>query len=153
MLKITKLFCCQFADFLSFSCLLNCLYFGPFGNYFAPMDSFSWFISISMISGLAQDLMKLDIKIINLEKDKTELKKEIKTRDETIQTKEKDISELKGAVRNMEKYKYVLNHKIGLLEEEISPKVIYIMIFIGRTYRGKLSIETQNLVKVPVFAQ
>ena len=100
-----------------------------------------------MISGLAQDLMKLDIKIINLEKDKTELKKEIKTRDETIQTKEKDISELKGAVRNMEKYKYVLNHKIGLLEEEISPKVISIMIFIGRTYRGKLSHETQNLVK------
>ena len=49
-----------------------------------------------MISGLSQDLMKLDIKIINLEKDKTELKKEIKTRDETIQTKEKDISELKA---------------------------------------------------------
>ena len=36
--------------------------------------------------------MKLDVKIQNLEKDKSELKKEIKTRDETIQAKEKDIS-------------------------------------------------------------
>ena len=32
-----------------------------------------------MISGLSQDLMNLDIKIINLEKDKTELMKAIKT--------------------------------------------------------------------------
>ena len=32
-----------------------------------------------MISGLSQNLMNLDIKIINLEKDKTELMKAIKT--------------------------------------------------------------------------
>ena len=77
------------------------------------------------ISNLSQDLFKLELKIQNLEKDKSELKKEIKTRDSTIQTKEKDISELKGSVRNMEKYKYVLNHKIGMLENEISPKVSF----------------------------
>ena len=52
-----------------------------------------------------------------------ELKKEIKARDDIIQTKEKDISELKASVRNIEKYKFVLNHKISLLEEEILPKV------------------------------
>jgi hypothetical protein len=34
-----------------------------------------------------------------------------------------EISELKSSMRNMDKYKYVLNHKIHLLQEEIQPKV------------------------------
>ncbi len=34
-----------------------------------------------------------------------------------------EISELKSSLRNMDKYKYVLNHKIHLLQEEIQPKV------------------------------
>lgn len=84
------------------------------------------------ITLLSQDLQKLENKIQNLEKDKTELKKEIKSRDETIQNKEKDITELKGSVRNMEKYKYVLNHKIGLLEEEISPKVSKFNLYLNK---------------------
>ena len=75
------------------------------------------------LTSLSQDLTRLETKISNLEKDKLELKKEIKSRDNIILSKEKDISELKSTVRSMEKYKYVLNHKIGLLEEEIIPKV------------------------------
>ena len=48
------------------------------------------------ICGLTTNLSKLENKIMNLEKDKVELKNEIKSRDEIIQTKEKDISELKA---------------------------------------------------------
>ena len=77
------------------------------------------------LTSLSQDLSRLETKISNLEKDKLELKKEIKSRDNIIQGKEKDISELKSTVRSMEKYKYLLNHKIGLLQEEITPKVNY----------------------------
>ena len=70
-------------------------------------------------------MTKLETKISNLEKDKIDLKKEIKSRDDIIQKKEKDISELKANLRNMEKFKFVLNHKIILLEDEILPKVLY----------------------------
>jgi hypothetical protein len=34
-----------------------------------------------------------------------------------------EISELKSSLRSMDKFKYVLNHKIHLLQEEIQPKV------------------------------
>ena len=57
-----------------------------------------------------------------MEKDIIELKREIKGRDETVQCKEKEITELKKDLRAMEKHSFVLNHKIKLLEDEILPK-------------------------------
>lgn len=51
-----------------------------------------------------------------------ELKREIRARDETVQCKEKEITQLKKDLRAMEKHSFVLNHKIKLLEDEILPK-------------------------------
>ena len=51
-----------------------------------------------------------------------ELKREIRGRDETVQCKEKEITELKKDLRATEKHSFVLNHKIKLLEDEILPK-------------------------------
>ena len=51
-----------------------------------------------------------------------ELKREIRGRDETVQCKEKEITELKKDLRTTEKHSFVLNHKIKLLEDEILPK-------------------------------
>ena len=65
---------------------------------------------------------RLEIVIKGLEKDISELKREIKARDEAVLTKEKEVMELKREVRSMDKYKFVLNHKIKLLENEIQPK-------------------------------
>ena len=84
-----------------------------------------------------QGRLKTDIK--NNEKDKVELKKEMKGRDMTILDKEKEITQLKKEMRQMENTRfdlipwlptivqmyftrYVLSHKIKVLQDEIKPK-------------------------------
>ena len=82
-----------------------------------------------------QTRLKADIK--NSEKDKVELKKEMKGRDTTILEKEKEITQLKKELRQMENTRfdvfseltvtcpstrYVLTHKIKVLQDEIKPK-------------------------------
>ena len=56
------------------------------------------------------------------EKDKLDLKKEIKTRDNSILEKEKEITVLKRELRHMENTKFVFQHKISALQDEIKPK-------------------------------
>ncbi|XP_050681259.1 cilia- and flagella-associated protein 57 isoform X2 [Leptidea sinapis] len=60
--------------------------------------------------------------ISTLERDVTDLKKEISERDGTIQDKEKRIYELKRKKQELEKYKFVLNFKITELKNQIEPK-------------------------------
>ena len=64
--------------------------------------------------------MKGDIKMN--EKDKLDLKKEIKTRDNSILEKEQEITVLKRELRHMENTKFVFQHKIAALQDEIKPK-------------------------------
>ena len=68
------------------------------------------------------ETIRLEGVIKGLEKDICELKREIKTRDEVVLAKEKEVTELKVDVRSMDKSRFVLNHKIQLLENEIEPK-------------------------------
>lgn len=70
--------------------------------------------------GKEQVRFKTEIRIN--EKDKVDLKKEMKGRDTTILEKEKEITHLKRELRQMENAKYVFQHKIMVLQEEIKPK-------------------------------
>ena len=74
------------------------------------------------IQTMNQEQHRLESIIKSLEKDILELKKEIKGRDEAVLAKEKEIAEVKQKCRDMDKFRYVLNHKIELLEGEIQPK-------------------------------
>ena len=67
-----------------------------------------------------QQKMKGDIKMN--EKDKLDLKREIKTRDNIILDKENEITVLKRELRHMENTKFVFQHKITALQDEIKPK-------------------------------
>ena len=56
---------------------------------------------------------KLHNAIKNMDKDIVDLKNEIRSRDDTISEKEKNISELKRTGIELEKNRFVLEHKIG----------------------------------------
>lgn len=60
--------------------------------------------------------------IQDLDKQINELKKEIGERDVTIQDKEQQIYDMKRLNQELEKYKFVLNHKIKELENQIEPR-------------------------------
>merc|ERR1719510_2250354 len=65
---------------------------------------------------------KLHIAIKNMEKDIVDLKNEIRNRDETISEKEKTITDLKRTGIELEKNRFVLEHKIENLKQQILPK-------------------------------
>ena len=65
---------------------------------------------------------KLHTTIKNMEKDIMDLKNEIRNRDETIGDKEKMITELKRTGIELEKNRFVLEHKIENLKQQILPK-------------------------------
>lgn len=60
--------------------------------------------------------------IIELEKDISDLKKEIAERDNTIQDKERRIFELKSKNQELEKFKFILEFKIKELQSQIEPR-------------------------------
>lgn len=64
--------------------------------------------------------------ISTLERDVTDLKKEISERDSTIQVKEQRIYELKRKKQELEKYKFVLNFKITELKNQVGISVYVI---------------------------
>ena len=82
-----------------------------------------------------QSKFKSDLRIN--EKDKLELKREMKARDNTImvslrlnflstkfflKVKEREITDLKRELRHSENAKFVFQHKIKVLQDEIKPK-------------------------------
>ena len=58
----------------------------------------------------------------NLDKEMLNLKREITERDATIQEKERNILNLKRETQELEKFKFVLGHKIDELRNQIEPK-------------------------------
>ena len=65
------------------------------------------------ITKMTTENQKLHIAIKNMEKDIVDLKNEIRNRDETISEKEKTITDLKRTGIELEKNRFVLEHKIG----------------------------------------
>ena len=74
------------------------------------------------IDWMGKEQVRFKIEIKTGEKDKIDLKREIRSRDSTILGKEKEITKLKNELRHMENTKYVFEHKIKTLQEEIKPK-------------------------------
>ena len=74
------------------------------------------------ISKMTTENQKLHKTIKNMEKDINDLKNEIRNRDETIGDKEKMITELKRTGIELEKNRFVLEHKIENLKQQILPK-------------------------------
>ena len=74
------------------------------------------------IDWMGKEQVRFKIEIKTSEKDKLDLKREIRSRDSTILNKEKEITKLKNELRHMENTKYVFEHKIKTLQEEIKPK-------------------------------
>ena len=74
------------------------------------------------IDWMGKEQVRFKIEIKTGEKDKIDLKREIRSRDSTILNKEKEITKLKNELRHMENTKYVFEHKIKTLQEEIKPK-------------------------------
>ena len=62
-----------------------------------------------------KSLQELDREVLNL-------KREITERDTTIQEKERHISDMKRDNQELEKFKFVLEHKISELKKQIEPK-------------------------------
>ena len=74
------------------------------------------------IGKMTTENQKLHTTIKNMEKDIMDLKNEIRNRDETIGDKEKMITELKRTGIELEKNRFVLEHKIENLKQQILPK-------------------------------
>ena len=74
------------------------------------------------IDWMGKEQVRFKIEIKTSEKDKIDLKREIRSRDSTILNKEKEITKLKNELRHMENTKYVFQHRIKTLQEEIKPK-------------------------------
>ncbi len=70
---------------------------------------------------------RLHSTIKNMDKDISDLKNEIKSRDDTISEKEKVITEQKRSGIEQEKNRFVLEHKIEDLKNQILPKDELIM--------------------------
>ena len=74
------------------------------------------------IAKMTTENQKLHSTIKNMEKDISDLKNEIKIRDETIAEKEKIITLQKKTGIELEKNRFVLEHKIENLKQQILPK-------------------------------
>jgi len=74
------------------------------------------------VSKQHEEKRKLESERENLQKDIKFLKKEISERDETISDEEKQVVDLKKKNQELEKYKFVLDHKIKELEKQVDPK-------------------------------
>jgi len=57
-----------------------------------------------------------------LERDSSDLKKDVQERDTVLQQKERAISDLKRQTQELDKYRFVLNYKINELKSQIEPK-------------------------------
>ncbi|XP_071455060.1 cilia- and flagella-associated protein 57 [Hetaerina americana] len=77
---------------------------------------------IHQVQTLQSEQLKYKQAIHGLEKDITDLKKEIQERDTSVHLKEKRIYELKRKNQELEKYKYVLNFKITELKNQKEPR-------------------------------
>lgn len=76
----------------------------------------------SSIQKMTVENQKLHATIRNMEKDIVDLKSEIRNRDETISLKEKKITEQKRHSVELDKNRFVLEHKIEDLRQQILPK-------------------------------
>ena len=76
----------------------------------------------SSIQRMSLENQKLHSSIRNLEKDIADLKNEIRSRDEAIAEKEKKTTELKRSAVVLDKNRFVLEHKIEELRQQILPK-------------------------------
>ncbi|XP_054279032.1 cilia- and flagella-associated protein 57-like [Macrosteles quadrilineatus] len=74
------------------------------------------------VSALHNEHQQLKVEIVNREQDITNLKKEIFERDYTITENERRFSEVKNKNQELDKFKFVLNHKIKELRMQIQPK-------------------------------
>jgi chromosome segregation ATPase len=79
------------------------------------------------IAKMSTENQRLHSTIKNMEKDTLDLKNEIRNRDETISDKEKTITEQKRTGIELEKNRFVLEHKIENLKQQILPKDDLIM--------------------------
>ncbi|XP_046661792.1 cilia- and flagella-associated protein 57 [Homalodisca vitripennis] len=74
------------------------------------------------VNTLQNEHQQLKTEIVSREQDITNLKKEIFERDYTIQENERRFSEVKNKNQELEKFRFVLNHKIVELQMQIQPK-------------------------------
>ncbi|XP_016840844.1 cilia- and flagella-associated protein 57 [Nasonia vitripennis] len=74
------------------------------------------------LNSLRDEYTQLKGRKEELEKDVVDLKSELQDRDSTILDKEKTIDELGLANQELEKFKFVLNHRITELQAQIEPR-------------------------------
>lgn len=69
-----------------------------------------------------QEIKRLEISNLNLENEIKQQTDVIQERDKTIDANERKIYELKKKSQELEKFKYVLDHKIKQLKKDIAPR-------------------------------
>lgn len=74
-----------------------------------------------MLLSLMPDVRSVQV-IVRLERDSFDLKQEIAERDDILADKEKRILELKRKNQELEKFKFVLEHKIEELKKHNEPR-------------------------------
>lgn len=69
-----------------------------------------------------QEIKRLEISNLNLENEIKQQTDVIQERDKTIDANERKIYQLKKKSQELEKFKYVLDHKIKQLKKDIAPR-------------------------------
>lgn len=82
--------------------------------------------------------------IYGLEKDLTDIRKEIQERDQTIEDKEKRIFQLKSKNQELEKFKFILDFKIKELKSQIEPRERTIQEQVKTAFAKIIKIYTQT---------